>query len=106
MANKELLKNIGEVADATGLSNDQVVEAITEGLIAGCKRTHGVNSCRVVVNEDRSDLTVFKQYMVVEDYDLQADKTHSQILLKDAILENKNAKIDEVLEIEINPKDY
>jgi len=106
MANKDLLNNIGEVAEATGLSNEQVIEAITEGLIAGCKRTHGVNSCRVEVNEDKNDLKVYKQYMVVEDYDLQVDKTYSQMLLKDALTEDKNAKVNELLEIEINPKEY
>ena len=44
--------------------------------------------------------------MVGEDYDLQVDKTYSQMLLKDALTEDKNAKVNELLEIEINPKEY
>src|SRR5690554_62705 len=106
MTNKDLLQNIGAVAETTGLKEEQVVEAITEGLIAGCRRTHGVSTCRVELIEEKSDLKVYKQYMVVEDYDLTLDKTYTQLLLKDALEIDKLAKVGELLEVEIDPKEY
>lgn len=104
--NKNLLENISNVAEATGLSKDQVIEAISDGLIAGCKRTHGVNSCRVDVNEAKNNLKVYKQYLVVDEYDLKADKNYTQLLLKDALELSKHAKVGEILEIEVNPQEY
>lgn len=107
MAKVSLLENIGGVAEATGLTESQVIEAISEGLISGCKRTHDTLSCRVEINEDKTDLRVFKQYQVVEDYDITVEKNYTQLLLQDAVEEyDKNAEIGQILEIEVNPEDY
>lgn len=104
--NNDVLSNIAVVAESTGLTNEQVLDAISQGLIAGCKRTHKVNSCRVEVNEKTNDFDVFKQYLVVEDYDLTLDKTYTQLLLEDALEKSSEASVGEVLEIQINPSDY
>src|SRR5690625_1980460 len=106
MAKNDLLENITGVAEATGLTEEQVLEAITEGLISGCKKTHDVNSCRVEISEDRKDLKVFKQYLIVDEYDLTLDKTHTQMLLSDALNKDKKAKVGELLEIEVDTKEY
>ncbi|MDY0277458.1 MAG: transcription termination factor NusA [Acholeplasma sp.] len=106
MIRKDLFKNISGVAESTGLTEDQVVEAITQGLISGCKRTHKVNSCRVELKEDRNELLIYKQYLVVDDYDLNADKTYTQMLLEDAKLEKTRVKAGDILEIKINPEEY
>ncbi|HKL95506.1 MAG TPA: transcription termination factor NusA [Haploplasma sp.] len=105
-AKNDVLSNIAVVAESTGLTNEQVLDAISQGLIAGCKRTHKVNSCRVEVNEKTNDFDVYKQYLVVEDYDLTLDKTYTQLLVEDALEESTNATVGEILEIQINPSDY
>ncbi|VEU80501.1 transcription termination factor NusA [Haploplasma axanthum] len=106
MIRKDLLKNISSVAEATGLTDEQVLEAITQGLISGCKRTHKVNSCRVEFKEDKNELLVYKQYLVVDDYDLTADKTYTQLLLEDAKAEKARVKVGDILEIKVNPEEY
>jgi len=106
MIRKDLLKNISSVAESTGLKDDQVLEAMTQGLIAGCKKTHKVNSCRVEFKEDKNELLVYKQYLVVDDYDFDADKTYTQMLLEDARKEKSRIKAGEILEIKINPEEY
>lgn len=105
-AKNDVLSNIAVVAESTGLTNEQVLDAISQGLIAGCKRTHKVNSCRVEVNEKTNDFDVYKQYLVVEDYDLTLDKTYTQLLVEDALEKSTNATVGEILEIQINPSDY
>lgn len=106
MIRKDLFKNISGVSDATGLSEEQVVEAITQGLVYGCKRAHKVSSCRVEIKEDKNELVVYKQYLVVDDYDLNADKTYTQILLEDAKNEKSRIKSGEILEVKVNPEEY
>ena len=106
MAKNDLLGNISSVAEATGLTDEQVLDAISQGLIAGCKRTYKVNSCRVEINEKDSNLDVYTQYLVVEDYDLTLDKTYTQLLLEDALEQSSSAEVGEVLEFKIKPDEY
>lgn len=106
MAKNDLLGNISSVADATGLTEEQVLDSIMQGLIAGCKRTYKVNSCRVEVNEKQGKFDVYKQYLVVDDYDITLDKTYTQLLEEDALEKSSKAQVGEVLEIEVNPEAY
>lgn len=106
MPGKDLLANVENVAEATGLSVDQVVEAITEGLILGCKKTHDVNNCRVEINDTKDELKVFKQYIVVSEYDITLESDHTQLKLEDAKEHNDNISVGDILEVEIDPKDY
>ena len=106
MIRKDLFNNIDGVAEATGLTREQVIEAISQGLISGCKRTHKVNSCRVEIKEEKNELLVYKQYLVVDEYDITLDKTYTQILLEDAKKEKARIKVGDILEIKVNPEEY
>lgn len=105
MANN-LFETIKIVAEAENLKEEQVVEAITEGLKFGCRRTHEVNSCRVELLEDEKKFVVFKQYFVVDEYDLTLDKGYTQLLLEDAKELDPNVKVGELLEIEVNQENF
>lgn len=106
MIRKEFFTNIAKVAEATNLTDEQVLEALVMGLEAGCRRTHGVSSCRVLIKEERNEILVYKQYLVVDEYNLDADKTYTQILLKDAKKERARIKTGDILEVSVDPEGY
>jgi transcription termination/antitermination protein NusA len=106
MISKEFFKNIDAVAEERDLSRDQVIEAFTQGMIAGCKKAHDVRSCRVTIREDRNEILVYKQQLVVEEYSMEVDKAHTQILLEDAKKINARIKVGDLLEEKIDPKEF
>lgn len=106
MIRKDFFNNVAAVAESTGLKDEQVIEALVQGLIAGCKKTHNVQSCRVDIKSDKNEILVFKQYFVVDDYDLTLEKTHSQMLLEDAKLEKARIKTGDLLELKVNPEEF
>ncbi len=106
MISKEFFKNIELVAEEKELSHDQVVEAFVQGMIAGCKKAHDVRSCRVEIKEDKYEILVYTQHLVVDEYSIDADKNYTQILLEDAKKINARAKVGEVIEQKIDPKDF
>jgi N utilization substance protein A len=106
MISKDFFKNIELVAEEKSLTSEQVKEAFVQGLIAGCKKAFDVRSCRVELKEDKNEINVFTQYIVVEDYDLELEKNISQISLEDALEESSKAKIGDIIETKINPQDF
>lgn len=106
MISKAFFDNIDAVAEEKQLTREQVFEAFTEGLIAGCRRAHDVRSCRVEFREERNEILVYKQYLVVDEPDLDADKTYSQMELHDAKKINSRIKVGDILEEKIDPKDF
>lgn len=106
MISKDFFKNIDLVAEEKSLTSEQVKEAFIQGLIAGCKKAFDVRSCRVELKDEKSEINVFTQYVVVEDYDLELEKNMSQISLEDALEDSKKAKIGDIIETKINPQDF
>jgi len=103
---KDFFNNVAAVSEATNLTDEQVIEALVQGLIAGCKKTHGVQSCRVDIKSDKNEILVFKQYLVVDEYDLSLDKNYTQLLLEDAKNEKARVKVGDILEVKVNPEEY
>ena len=106
MISKEFFKNIEAVAEEKELTHDQVVEAFVQGMIAGCKKAHDVRSCRVDIREEKFEILVYKQQLVVDEYSIEADKNYTQILLPDAKQINSRMKVGDILEQKIDPKDF
>ncbi|MFH0766679.1 MAG: NusA N-terminal domain-containing protein, partial [Bacillota bacterium] len=84
MISKEFFKNIEAVSDEKELTHDQVVEAFVQGMIAGCKKAHDVRSCRVDIKEDKYEILVYTQHLVVDEYSIDADKNYTQMLFEEA----------------------
>lgn len=106
MRSKEFYKQIEMVAEERELTKEQVMEAFAQGMTAGCKKAHDVRSCRVEFKEEKDEIFVYKQRIVVEAYSIDVDKNYTQILLEDARKINARVKVGEILEEEINPKDF
>lgn len=106
MKSKEFFKQIDLVAEEKELSREQVFDAFAQGMIAGCKKAHDVRSCRVEFKEEKDEILVYKQRLVVEEYSLEVDRSYTQILLADAKEINSRIKIGDVLEEKVDPKDF
>jgi transcription termination/antitermination protein NusA len=106
MISKVFFENIDAVAEEKELSREQVFDAFTQGLIAGCKKAHDVRSCRVELKEDRNEILVYTQHLVVDELSLELDKNYSQMLLADAKKINSRIKVGDILEQKIDPKDF
>ena len=106
MISKEFFKNIDLVAEDKGLTKEQVIESFTIGMIAGCKKNFDVRSCRVEIKEEKSEILVYTQHLVVEEYSMELDRSYTQMLLDDARKINAKIKVGEILEQKIDPKSF
>lgn len=109
MISKEFFNSIEAVIQEKDLSREQVLDAFRHGLIAGCKKTHGVRTCRVELKEEKNEILLYKQYFVYSE-DLnsieQSNKDYTLINLVEAKEMNARAKVGEILEIKVDPKDF
>ncbi|CCV64028.1 Transcription termination factor NusA [Alteracholeplasma palmae J233] len=113
MISKDFFNTIEAVADERGLNKDQVLEAFEKGLIAGCKKAHGVRSCRVEIKEDKSEILLYKQYYVLDEDTLEEDMTsnplnkeYTFITVEDAKEMKTRVKPGQLIEIKVDPKDF
>lgn len=108
MISKDFFNDIQAVADERDLTPEQVLHAFEQGMIAGCKKQHGVRTCRVEFKPDKNEILVYKQYFVLgEDYlEQDIDKDYTLLTLKEAKELNARAKAGKVLEIKVDPKDF
>ena len=58
------------------------------------------------VERRKNEINVFKQHLVVEEYSMDADKNYQQMLLEEAKVINPKAKVGDILEQKIDPKDF
>ena len=65
-----------------------------------------MRSCRVEFKEEKDEILVYKQRIVVENYSIDIDKSFTQILFEDAKQINARIKVGEILEEKIDPKDF
>ncbi|MDV3198307.1 MAG: transcription termination factor NusA [Vigna little leaf phytoplasma] len=115
---RSFLSNIDKLAEENELTREQVLDAFKKGLISGCRKHCRVKSCRVDFNNNFEEFILYKQYLVIDDNKDNHDKNHNQkneninnkkinlINLEEAQKIKNNAKIGELIEIEINPQDF
>ncbi|MFA7589651.1 MAG: transcription termination factor NusA [Acholeplasmataceae bacterium] len=104
MISKEFFKNLDELAEEKSLTREQVLDGFVAGLIAGCKKAHDVRSCRVEIKEEKNEILIYKQHLVVSEYSMEADKNYSQMLLEDAKEIQARIKVGDILEQKVDPK--
>lgn len=108
MKSKAFYDNISAVAETNELTEEQVLYAFEQGLIAACKRQLGVQTCRVEFNKPKYELFVYGQYMVLpkDKLNLNMEKNYTLIKYEEAIEINPKIKEEELLEVLIEPDDF
>lgn len=105
MINKEFFKNAEEVAEAKGITVEDVYDIFKRSLTNSFKKIYGNTSCRVVINPERNEILLYSVHKVVEAYseELEPDAM-AEMLLEDAKQIKASSKVGDVLEQSINIK--
>ncbi|AGL90332.1 Transcription elongation factor [Candidatus Phytoplasma australiense] len=108
MISKGFFKFLDKISQERDLPKEEVVEAFTKGLIAGCKKNNRVKSCRVHLKENKNEVLLYKQFIVVDETNANTInlKEWTPISLEEAQKIKLHAKVGQVLEIKVNPKDF
>lgn len=105
MKKSTISQDIDLIVKEMELSREGVIEAFKEGMIAGCKKEFNVKTCRVELNEEKDELLIFTQKLVVDEIILD-EKVMTPILIEDAIKISPKIKVGDVLEERVKPEEY
>ncbi len=103
MQSKPFFEALEAITHERGIEKEKVLEVFEKGLLNAYKKHFQTQDVvRVEFNEDRNEIQMYCDYLVVED-DTQEP---NQISLAKARLERKTIKIGETLTTRISPKDF
>ena len=107
MINQEFFKALNEICEARQLDKEPVFEAVAKGITNAYKKEANKTNVKVVLNEEKSELSFIEFYSVVDDKNLDP-LDESKITLEQAKELKKTAKVGESFEIKINidPKEF
>ena len=101
--NKEFFDALEELSIEKGINKDYLLDAIETALVTAYKRNfNSSENVKIVVDEDNATIKVYSLKEVVEEVFDPA----IEIDLEAARKINKKAKMEDIVEIEITPKDF
>ncbi|RRJ54839.1 transcription termination/antitermination protein NusA [Paenibacillus oralis] len=101
--NKDFLKALSEIEKEKGISKEVLLNAIEDALVSSYKKKFNTaTNVRVDINRKTGQMKVVAQKMVVEDI---IDE-RLEILIDEAKKTNPEAQVDEVIDIEVTPRDF
>ena len=105
MINKAFFENAHEVAEARGISVEDVYEVFKKGLINSFKKKNGNTSCKVIINPEKNEILLYAVFVVVSEYSLEQDPEGiKEILLEDAKKIKSSYKVGDIIEIAFGQK--
>ena len=102
MISKEFFENITLMAQERGITEEQALEAVREGLIKAYRKANGNASARVEFKPEKNEIIMYSQMLVVDEIDPTNEV--GQILLKDAKEISNRYKLGDIVEQKIDPK--
>lgn len=106
MGNKEILLVAENIAHEKGISLQEVVEAMEEGIKLAAKKKYGNHldiECRI--DKKSGQIKLFNKLQVVAADDIEDFDVRTHITLEQARLEDKNAELDDSVVQELPPID-
>jgi N utilization substance protein A len=101
--NLDLVSALNELEKERGISKEILFEAIESAVISAYKRNYGNTlNVRVDINDRSGDIRVFARKDVVDEV---LDEPN-EISLEDAKKINPSYELDDIVEIEVTPKDF
>lgn len=101
MISKELFKNINEICNETELVKEDIYEIIKKSLVYAYKKAFGDDSCKVVLNPEKQELSIFKVQRVVDKLsEVEPEDGICEILIDDArkLKGKSNCKVGQIIE--------
>ena len=106
MISKEFFKALDQVAEDRDVPKEKNLDILGKGLLNAYKKDYnGQQNAKVVFNEERAEILIVATYLVVEDIDPEAEKG-TQITVDEAQELKKNARVGDIIEVRITPKDF
>jgi len=106
MISKEFFKALEQIADERGIAKEKILDIFSKGLLNAYKKDYdGQQNAQVVFNEEKYEIQIIATYTVVEAVDPEAEKG-TQITVEEAAAFKKNAKVGDIIEQRITPKDF
>lgn len=106
MISKEFFKALDQIEEERGISKEKILDVFGKGLLNAYKKDYnGQQNAKVIFNEDKYEVQIIATYEVVETVDPEVEKG-TQITLEEALQLKKNAKIGDIIEQKITPKDF
>ena len=104
--NKELLEALDALEKEKEISKESIFEAIENSLIQACKNHFGkAENTKVTIDRETADYRVYAEKTVVESRDDVEDPV-LEIALADAKLIKEDAQVGDIVEVDINSKEF
>jgi len=106
MISKEFFKALEQVAEDRDIPKEKILDIFGKGLLNAYKKDYnGQQNAKVVFNEEKAEILIVATYLVVETIDPEAEKG-TQITADEAQDLKKNARVGDIIEVKITPKDF
>ena len=106
MISKEFFKALDVLAEERQIEKERILEIFGRGLINAYKKAYnGKTNVEVVFNEEKAEIILISKSLVVDEVNPEAE-VGSQISLADAKEIKKTAKIGDIIEQKITPKNF
>lgn len=101
--NKEFLEALTALCKEKGISEDIIIEALEDALVAAYKKNfNSAQNVSVEIDRDKGAIKVYAEKAVVAEVTKEAE----EITLEDAQKLDKNAEIDGMVRVEVTPKNF
>ncbi|MBN6206633.1 transcription termination/antitermination protein NusA [Ralstonia pickettii] len=99
----QLFDAIELLAEEKGIEKEVLIEALEAALISAYKKNFkSATNVRVELNEPSGTMKVFSRKAIVE----EVEDNQQEISLAEAKLTNPNYEVDDIIEVEVTPKDF
>jgi N utilization substance protein A len=106
MTSKEFFKALEVLSEERDIPKEKILEVFGRGLINAYKKAYnGKQNAEVVFNEEKAEITLVAKSLVVSEIDPEAEPG-TQMTLAEARELKKTAKIGDIIEEKITPKNF
>ena len=104
MISKEFFENVELMAKERGITVEQALEAVKEGMIKAYKKASGNPCARVEFKPEKNEILMYSQMLVVSEITDDPEIEMKQITLAEAKAISNRYKIGDIVEQKIDPK--
>src|SRR2546430_277694 len=102
--NVELMKALEQIEEEKGIGKEVIIEAIEAALLSAYKKNYGASAqnMRIEVDRETGEMRAYQIRTIVE----TVEDEHTQISLTEAQQWDPSAKIGDMVEVEVTPRDF
>lgn len=107
--NKDFINAIDQIAQSKGINKEKLIDAIKQSIEVACKKHFGLGASskqnlKINIDDNTGDVQVYASKTVVADEDVTNELL--EIGLSDAKALNSIVDIDDILDVEITPRNF